>query len=258
MAAKTWPRRSAKPKAITNTLIPMTTAPREILRGLAGGAGFLVAWLALGMPWWLAGLLGLGLYVGTAFLLPAKPVPQGDTSVAPGVTAQELNDFVANCSAGAVALDHLAQQLADGEFRSCVERLAQTTAQITNYCQRKPESIIAAMSVPRNLDHLLRMLRQYVELSQFPSPGETVAEALQKVEKTVGDAALALEGMYEQLLDNDVAALQASASSLEYLLGSDAGLDRARRKRQTGKLPSLNPPAAGPVPPRLRQTEKPQ
>ena len=54
----------------------MTTAAREILRGLAGGTGFLVAWLALGMPWWLAGLLGVGLYVGTAFLLLAPPNPQ--------------------------------------------------------------------------------------------------------------------------------------------------------------------------------------
>jgi len=108
--------------------------------------------------------------------------------------------------------------------------------------------------IPAN--KLLKMLRQYVELSQFPSPSETVAEALQKVEQTVGNAALALEGMYEQLLDNDVAALQASATSLEYLLGADAGLERARRKRQTGKLPDLNQPATSPVPPRLRQKEK--
>jgi hypothetical protein len=236
----------------------MTTLPREMLRGLAGGAGFLAAWLALAMPWWLAALLGVGLYMGMAFLLSVPPVPRADVSVAPGVTAQEFDEFVRNCSAGAAALEQLAGQLAEGEFRSCVERLAGIAAQLTTYCQRRPESLIAAMSLPRNLDHLLRMLRQYAELSRFPAPSETVAEALQKVEQTVGNAALALEGMYEQLLDNDVAALQSSASSLDYLLGADAGLDRARRKRQTGKLPNLNQPATVPAPPRPWQPEKPQ
>jgi hypothetical protein len=234
----------------------MTTATREILRGLAGGTGFLVAWLLMEMPWWLASLLGVGLYVAMAFMLPAPPPSPASVSVAPGISAQERDEFITSCTASATALEHIARNLAKGEFRSCVEHLAQTTAQLSNYCQRKPESIIAAMSVPRNLDHLLKMLRQYVELSQFPSPGDTVAEALQKVEQTVGDAALALEGMYAQLLDNDVAALQASATTLEYLLGADGNLERARRKRKTGKLPDLSP-AAATAPPRLRQTEKP-
>ena len=236
----------------------MTTATREILRGLSGGAGFLVAWLVLGMPWWLAALLGAGLYAAIAFLLPAPATPQEPVSVAPGVTAQERDEFVAKCAASAAALEQLARQLPPGEFRACVAKLAQTTARLAAYCQRKPESLLAAMAVPRNLDHLLKMLRQYVELNQFSAPGETVAEALQKVEQTVGDAALALEGMYAQLLDNDVAALQASATTLEYLLGADGDLERARRKRQTGTLPSLNQTAAAPVPPRLRQREKPQ
>ncbi len=237
----------------------MTPATREILRGLAGGAGFLVAWLVLAMPWWLAALLGAGLYAAIAFLLPAPPLPQEPVSVAPGVTAQERDEFVAKCTASAAALDQLARQLPPGEFRACVVKLAQTTSQLTTYCQRKPESILAAMAVPRNLDHLIKMLRQCIELSQLSSPGgETVIEALQKVEETVSDAALALEGMYAQLLDNDVAALQASATTLEYLLGADGDLERARRKRQTGKLPNLNPPAAPPVPPRLRQMEKQQ
>jgi hypothetical protein len=235
----------------------MTTISREILRGLAGGVGFLTASLVISMPWWLAGLMGVGLYAGMSFLLPAQPQIQDSATVAPGITAKERDEFVEKCSASAVALSQIARQLNEGNFRTGVQGLAYTTASLTKYFQQKPESILSALAVPTNLDHLLKMLRQYLELSQFPTPGATVEEALQKVEETVEKVSLAFEGMYQQLLDNDVAALQVSASSLEYLLGADADLERERRARQERESREPNKSSAESLPPKPRQMEKP-
>jgi hypothetical protein len=232
---------------------------RELLRGLAGGAGFLVAWLLLDMPWWLAGVLGAGAYAAASFLLPVAPAPPGPVSVAPGITAQEHQAFVDKCVASAMALQQITQQIGEGDFRARVEAVARTTAQLAEYFRHKPESMLAAVGLPLNLDHLLQMLRQYVELSHSPmfSARTTVGEALRKVEETVGNAALAFDGMHRQLLDNDVAALQASAASLEYLLGVQPDLERAHRQQRLEALADLNSPAADSASRHQRRTEKP-
>ena len=232
---------------------------REIVRGLAAGAGFLVAWLGLAMPWWLAGGLAGGVYWATSLLLPARPPDPEPVVVAPGLTAADRDAFVAQCAASAAALDQLARQLAEGGFRSRVEAVAHTTARLADYFREKPESILAALGLPLHLEHLLKMLRQYAELSRNPSfpAGTTVAEALRKVEQTVENAALAFDGMYRQLLGDDVAALQASAASLEYLLGVQPDLERAHRQQPLDALGGLNPPPADAAPRPPRPLEKP-
>ena len=232
---------------------------RELLRGFAGGAGFLVAWLLLDMPWWLAGVLGVGVYAATSFVLPAAPPPPEPASVAPGITAQEHQAFVDKCAASATVLKQITQQIGEGEFRNRVAAVAQTTARLADYFRQKPESMLVAVSLPLILDHLLKMLRQYVELSRSPmfSAGTTVGEALRKVEQTVGNAALAFDGMYRQLVDNDVAALQASAASLEYLLGVQPDLERAHLEQKLQALADLNPPPADSALPQQRHMEKP-
>ena len=50
----------------------MTHTAREMVAGVlaAGGLAGLYVW---GMPWWLATLLGIGLYGGLRTLLPARP-----------------------------------------------------------------------------------------------------------------------------------------------------------------------------------------
>jgi hypothetical protein len=219
--------------------------------------GFLVAWLLLAMPWWMAAAMGLGLYMGMSFLLP-KPSPASESaSVAPGITAQERDEFAAKCGGSATALAQMARQLKPGAFRSRVEGLAQTVARLTNYLQRKPEGILVALAVPQNLDHLLKMLRQYVELSQYPAPGATVEDALQKVEETVGRASTAFEGMYQQLLDNDVAALQSSADSLEFLLSADYGVGPSLRPQAPRISTDLSKMADEPAKTGERRLEKP-
>lgn len=164
---------------------------------------------------------------------------------------------MARCGAATAEVAGIAERLTPGEFRSHVEGLAQITGALTAYLEHKPERILLAHALPQNLEQLVQMLRQYAELSRFPSPGVTVAEALNKVEANVSNAHLAFEGMYQQLLDNDVAALEASARALEFLLGMDAELQHERRKRETGRLPELRDLPAGPAGTRPQHLEKP-
>jgi hypothetical protein len=232
---------------------------REVVRGLAAGLGFLAAWLVLETPWWLAGGLAAGVYWSASLLLPAPPPPPEPVMVAPGITVEEHDTFVAQCAASAAKLDQLARQLAAGDFRLCVAAAAHTTARLADYFRQRPESILAALGLPLHLDHLLKLLQQYVELSHNQSVpvGGLVAEALQQVEQTVENATLAFDGMYRQLLDNDVAALQASAGTLEYLLGVKPDPVRTRHQPPSSPLAELNPPLADPTPRQRSQLEKP-
>ncbi len=232
---------------------------REIVRGLAAGAGFLAAWLALAMPWWLAGGLAGGVYWATSLLLPARPPESEPVVLAPGLTSSDRDAFVARCATSATRLCELARQLQDGDFRSRVEAVAQTAGRLVEYFHKRPESILAALSTPLNLEHLVTMLGQYVELSRsgtFPV-GSAVAAALRKVEETVENAALAFDGMYRQLLENDVSALRASAASLDYLLGVQPDLERAHREESLDQLAALSQPSLDPTPRGQQQMEKP-
>lgn len=224
----------------------MNPATREILRGLAGGVGFVTAWLLLSMPWWLAALLGLGLYVGASLIFPASASSRESPSIAPGLTAEDHREFVAKCAATSGDLRGIAARLPPGPFRSRVASLAETARRLADYFQRKPESMVIALELPLNLEQLVKMLRQYAELGNcdlVPS-GATVKDALTKVEETVSNAALAFDGVYRQLVDNDLAALKASAASLQYLLGVQPELERDRRLQQHAAFLSANLDAA--------------
>ncbi len=234
----------------------MKTAPREILRGLAGGVGFVIAISLLAMPWWLAAVLGLGLYAGTSLLLPPPPRREQDW-VALGFSPEDRDQFLARCRTSAAEMKQVIGRLAAGDFRQRVENLTRTAGSLADYLEKKPESMLLANSIPQNLEHLVKMLRQYVELSEYPVRAATVAEALRSVEGTVGNVCVAFDGIYHQLLSNDVAALKASASSLEFLLGVDSELATSIPERKILEFPDSTASSQKSAPGRPRQMEKP-
>ena len=116
---------------------------REMVRGLAAGAGFLVAWLGLAMPWWLAGGLAAATYWAASLLLPARLPEPGPGVVAPGVTASDRDAFVARCATSATRLGELARQLQDGDFRSRVEAVVSGGAKMEE--NRRFQNPVAAV-----------------------------------------------------------------------------------------------------------------
>ena len=235
----------------------MTIPKREVLRGLVGGAGFLVGLIFLEMPWWLAAAMGLGLYGAVSLFLPAPIPPRPPDWVGLGISSADRDRFVSRCRTSTAELGILCERLTGDRFREQVAGLARTGRSLASYLEKKPESIALAQEVPQNLEQLVSLLRQYSELCEFPTTGPGAAEALRKVEETVGNAALAFEGMHRQLLNEDLAALKASAHSLEFLLGVNPELERERRRRELDQLLAVtrNPP--GPPSVRTQQTETP-
>lgn len=233
----------------------MKSPMREILQGLAGGVGFSVGLVVLDMPWWLSALVAVGLYLATALALPPTALTPPDW-VALGVSAADRDRFVAGCRAGAFELGRIAGQLEAHPFRSQVSSLARTIDGLAAFLEQKPEGIPIAHAVPQNLEQLLRLLRHYMQLRAHPSSDAVGTEALSRVEKTVGNAALAFEGMHRQLLNDDLAALKASAESLEFLLGIDVELERERRRRELDQLLAATQTQNGPGSTRPRANER--
>src|SRR5262245_44916387 len=196
---------------------------REVLQGLTGGAAFLVGLLVLGMPPLLAALAGVAVYFGLGLALgPRLSAP--DRQAAPGLSTAERDAFVQQCRKSVEELQSLSAQVAKGPFAAKVRDLALTAGRLVQYLEKKPEGIVMAFSIPRNLDHLAGMLRQYVAISAFQESGETTAQALEKVEDIFTRAHDGLAGMYQQLLHHDVAALENAARTLDILMGTEAAL----------------------------------
>lgn len=198
----------------------MSPTTREICKGLAGGMGFLLSLGFFGMPFWLAMGIGAGMYLSMHLMLPpteAAPAP----SPTLGVTTAERDQFLTDCRKNTTALARLASRIPDPVFRQRVRELSGIAEQLLDYFSQHPSSILIAFSVPGNLERLAAMLQQYVALSQVPSAGTTAREAMRRVEEIVNAAHSSFTAMYQELLEEDVAALDTSVRTLAILLEVD-------------------------------------
>ena len=198
----------------------MPAATREIIKGMAGAIGFLLCAFPWGMPLWLATGIAVGVYAGLGLVMP-KARAAGSHSVALGLNAQERDGFLATCRQANNELARLSGQVPSREFADRVRELVKTSNNLLTYLEKKPDAILMSYSVPRNLEHLVAMMRQYTAISSYQQAGETTEEALRKVETIIDSACQAFSGMYQQLLNNDAAALDTSAHTLAILMGLD-------------------------------------
>jgi hypothetical protein len=211
----------------------MPAITREIIKGLASGVGFLIFAFVLDVPTLLAIGIAAGLYVGLSFVLPKAPAVD-NRSAAPGLSMQERDAFLSECRKSTASLGRLADSVRKHPFCERIKGLAKTANDLTDYLEKKPDAILMAYAVPRNLDHLTSMLQQYVTISNYQQAGDTAGEALRKVEDIFQEAEKSFTGMYQQLLDNDVAALEASAHTLEILMTADAQVSGQKFRANNG------------------------
>ena len=240
---------------------------RELVRGLAGAAGFLLCALAWGMPLVLAAGIAVGVYVSLGLLLPKPPAVDSPGEVL-GLNAQKRESFLANCRQANAELTRLALQVPKREFADRVRELTQTSATLLAYLEKKPEAILMSYSVPRNLEHLVTMLREYTAIRSYQAAGGSAEESLRKVDSLVETAGPAFHGMYQQLLNDDAAALETSAHTLAILMELDDEIsqprtDRVRPELGTSRtleneppLPPITPLQTKSAPPRLPGKER--
>jgi hypothetical protein len=208
----------------------MSSTIREIIKGSAGGAAFLASALVMDMPFVLAGIIGLAVYIGLGFLLPRLSSTDG-TQAAPGLSVAERDKFLGACRKSAADLHQIAAYISNADFADCVKGLVKTVGLLIAHFERKPETILLAWSVPQNLERLTGMLSQYVAISSYEQPGPTAEEALKKVEDIARTVGASFKQVYQQLLHNDVAALEASAHTLGILMGAEAEFAKKRRSQ---------------------------
>ena len=209
----------------------MSPSVRDILPGAAGALVLLLALTAFGMPLWLGLVLGGAVYAGLHLMLAPAPAAASGAAApsALGLTPRERDEFLAACRRSCGELGALAGRISPREFSARVRELAAVAENLTACFACKPAAILLAPAVPRNLERLVAMLQQYVELSQLRGAGDTAAAALRQVEAIVGAARDSFAGMYEQLLAEDAAALDASAGTLGILLGAEERTGGAAR-----------------------------
>ena len=172
-------------------------------------------------------------------MLP-KPAQTVCSDTPLGLSAQERDAFLVSCRKSAAELAVLAGQITSRPFAERVRQLSKTALNLTAYLEKRPDAILLSYSVPRNLEHLVAMLGQYANITSYQETGTTAQDALRKVEGIFDTACESFAGMYRQLLNNDVAALESSAHTLAILMGVDAETEQ-KRSTLSDSLPPINP-----------------
>src|SRR5215470_3945632 len=119
----------------------MPPITREIIKGLAGGIGFLVFAFVLDAPLLLSLAIAAGLYAGLSFLLPKAPAVQ-DGAAAIGLTMQERDAFLAASRKSIADLERLATQVPKHPFAQRIKALAKVADELTDYLEKKPDAIL--------------------------------------------------------------------------------------------------------------------
>lgn len=196
----------------------MTHTTRELVVGVlaAGGLAGLYVW---GMPWWLATLLGIGLYGGLRTVIPSLPA-RHDSVQAEGVTAAECREVIQNGRHCVATMRQQALQLRSlhPAFGSRVEELCRVVDAILQRLEREPQDIRLAGPFPTYLARLTGMVQTYVALWPQGHADTTLQQSLTLTEEVVARAIPVFQELQRKLLAGTRLALEAEAETLKILL----------------------------------------
>ncbi len=199
---------------------------RQVICGLAAA---LVVFFALGFgldwPYWIAGLLAVGTYVGV-FLI-SKPrlkighirvdsLPDGDALKALMLDAKNDMDMI---QATTKKITHL-------PIRQQSEQLYATGLNILSYLEKNPDKIpLARRFFGYYLDTAVGILQKYLPFQESGLRTEEVRRVTQSTERAMPILNRAFERQFSNLMQNDVMDIESDIKVLEMNLRSEGGLD---------------------------------
>ncbi|PON19832.1 hypothetical protein C2W62_00650 [Candidatus Entotheonella serta] len=195
---------------------------RELIAGIASGLG-LMAMLILGaMPWWIAAILAIGLYVGLRFCLPAA-TSLDDIVHAGGVTERERQALLRDSRQHLQRIHDLSHQIKTQRpsFAPSVQQLEQLIRAIVSRLEQEPDATRHVGMLPLYLSKMTDNLDRYINLLPRVGHDAQAQKRLSVTEDMVQRATTSFEHLRQQLYRDDWMALEAEAEALKSLLETD-------------------------------------
>lgn len=168
--------------------------PQDLGPGIAAAGAFLCMFWLLGVPWlWLSALLSVGVYLGVKWLLPGRAPTVEEATATPDAESllRVVGDF-------APRLPHAALQ---GRLYD----LCRTAEMLLRYCQEHPmRASDSRFVVAQYLEVTRTGVERFLETARFTGGSEA---ARQRLEALLDGVATRFQGLYENLVKEDDAAL---------------------------------------------------
>src|SRR5262245_15839495 len=189
-----------------------------VLAGLSLFGGALVA----GIPLVFAAGAGAVAFAAGYALVPRRR-SAAEIVLAPEVTRGMLDEFLRRGRSALARVQALQPRLQGSPMGGKVGTLCDTLARILDNCERDPQDIRSARSLPFYVEKIEEYVRGYVTLFEASARDPDVRQRLQASEAMMVRATAKFEEMHKAMIENDLRALEARAGALSMEFGREDG-----------------------------------
>lgn len=199
---------------------------RQIIFGLAAAlAVFFGLTLGLSWPFWIAGILAVGTYLGV-FLLSKPRLKIGHIRVDTLPDGDELKLLMLDAKNDMDAIRDATKKITHLPIRQQGEQLYQTGLNILSYLEKHPDKIsLARRFFGYYLDTAVAILQKYLPFQESGLRTEEVRRVAQETERAMPILNRAFERQFTNLMQNDMIDIESDIKVLEMNLRSEGGLD---------------------------------
>ena len=182
--------------------------------GLFGGA------LAVGIPFVFAAGAGAVAFA-TAYTLVPRRRTAAEVLLAPDVTQQLLDEFLRRGRSALARVRALRPRLEGTPMGGKTDALCGTLQRIFDDCEKDPQDIRSARSLPFYVEKIEEYVDSYATLAEAGQRDHDVRTRLEATEAMIVSATAKFEDMYRAMLENDLRALEARAAALSIEFGGE-------------------------------------
>lgn len=173
---------------------------RELSNGVVSSGVFLAALLLAGNPLWLAGLLGLGTYVGFRFAMGTDKLRRELLPPVEGMSPEDFVRMIAACRAKIADLHDANADIPSAELTERLDRICAAATRVVDELAHDPKDARRAQRFLNTyLDSAATVAKKYAALDrkdQAHALDTRFAELLDTIEHT-------FQRQYDRLLHND-------------------------------------------------------
>src|SRR5262245_37181508 len=207
------PERPARPE--------LPDVGKEVVSVLAG-LGLFGGALVAGIPFVFAAGAGAVAFATAYALVPRRP-SAAEILLAPEVTRAMLEQFLRRGRSALLRVVALRPRLHKTPMAQKVDALCDTLTNILDSCEKDPQDIRSARSVPFYVEKIEEYVSSYLTLFEASARDPDLRQRLALTEAMIVRATARFEEMHKAMLENDLRALEARAGALSMEFGHDQG-----------------------------------
>lgn len=157
----------------------------------------------------------------SGYMLTPRRRTAAEILIAPEVTQQMLDEFRDRIAGALGRILTLRGRIARTSMAGRIDALCELLNRIVANCERDPEDIRAARSLPFYVEKLEEYVTGYVDLYEAGEQNPEVRKRLSGTEAMVARATARFEEIHRAMLENDLRALEAKAGALSIEFGAE-------------------------------------